>query len=128
MRSESERLPSTGRLWFTVLIGAAAWSAQLLVDYVLVGLRCATGAGVYSWGVTAFSILMGLLAGLGLVVGYQAWKRTALGLDAEDPANASLGRAALMAIVGWVSNIIFVVLIIGSLVPNMFMDPCARVP
>jgi hypothetical protein len=110
-----------------MLIGASAWSAQLLVDYVLVGLRCASGADVYSWAVSVFSLLMAVLTLVGLVTSYRAWKRTQLGLDAEDRVHPSLGRATMMALAGLLSNIVFLVLIVESAVPNTFMDPCVRV-
>src|SRR4051794_26685796 len=100
MRSESRSEFPLRMLWFTLFAGATAWSAQLLVDYVLVGLRCATGAPAFSWSVNAFSVLMALTTALAIVVGFRAWKATGVGLDAEDPVNASLGRAALMGIGG----------------------------
>lgn len=78
MRSETRNLPALRALWFTLGAGAIAWSAQLLVDYVLVGLRCATGAPLFSWSVNAFSLLMALIAGLAILVGFRAWKARAL--------------------------------------------------
>jgi hypothetical protein len=128
MRSESWRRPSDGALWFTYLIGFVAWTTQLLTDYVLVGLRCASGAAAYSWAVTILSLVLAGLTVLGLVVGYRGWRDTRLGLEAEDRSSPSRGRAAMMALGGCISNIMFLVIILASIVPNTFMDPCARTP
>ncbi len=127
MRSEARAQPSTGLLWFTVLAGALAWSAQLLVDYVLIGLRCANGADIFGWSVNAVSVLMALLTLFAMRVGFRAWKATGVGFEAEDAVDPALGRAALMSIGGAVFNSLFLMLILVSMVPNILLNPCLRI-
>ncbi len=126
MSSERRIQPSIRVLWFGMLAGGLAWSAQLLVDYVLVGVRCATGADIFSWSVNVFSLLMAAITLVAIRVGFQAWIATGLGVEAEDAVDPALGRAALMSIGGALFNTLFLVLIVASMVPNMFMDPCLR--
>lgn len=126
MSSERRIQPSTRVLWFAVLAGGLAWSAQLLVNYVLVGVRCASGVDIFSWSVNVFSLLMAAITLVAIRVSFQAWIATGLGVEAEDAVDPALGRAALMSIGGALFNTLFLVLIVASLVPNTFMDPCLR--
>lgn len=126
MSAERRIQPSTRVLWFAVLAGGLAWSAQLLVDYVLVGVRCASGADIFSWSVNVFSLLMAAITVVAIRVGFRAWKATGLGPEAEDAVDPALGRAALMSIGGALFNTLFLVLIVASMVPNTFLDPCLR--
>jgi hypothetical protein len=128
MHSESRRQPSVGVLWYSYLIGFSAWSVQLLLDYILVGLRCASGADAYSWAVTIISLVLAGLTAVGVIAGFRSWRQTQLDLDAEDGSDPSRGRAAMMAIGGLMSNVVFLVIILVSIIPNTFMDPCARIP
>lgn len=128
MPSEEREHPSTPSLFLALFGGVMAWSAQLIVDYILVGIRCHAGGDVFSWGVTVFSLLMALITAIALVTGYRAWKMTGLGMEAHDPVDPANGRAALMALGGIMFNVLFLVLILASMAPNTFMDPCRYIP
>jgi hypothetical protein len=127
MQREAPRLPSTRLLWFALVGGGVAWSAQLLVDYVLVGLRCTNGSEVFSWAVSLFSLLMAAVTIAAGFSGYRAWKETGSDPEANNPTSPSEGRASLMALGGAVFNVLFLVLILMSMVPNTFMDPCRHI-
>ena len=115
--------------WFAVLAGPAAWSSQFLVSYNLTDtLACAPAAprflasGGFRPVVALVSALAAAVTAVALVVSYRCWKR----LRGQDPTPGE--RASWLAIVGMMSNGLFLLMILGSFVPLAFFSRCIPSP
>lgn len=115
--------------WFCVLAGPAAWSAQFIVDYNISDTgSCSPGAVRFlaSGGLKpVVAVVSGLAAAVtawGLVVSYRCWRR----LQAGDPTTGE--RASWLAVAGMMSNGLFLLMILGSYLPLIFLPPCMPPP
>ena len=115
--------------WFAVLAGPVAWSAQFLVSYSVTDTgACAPAAPHFlaSGGlrpvIVATSALTAAVTLVALVVSYRCWKR----LRRQDPTTGE--RASWLAIVGMMTNGLFLLMILGSFLPLAFFSRCIPSP
>jgi hypothetical protein len=123
-------LGATG-LWVGLVVGHAAWTAQLLLSYFVVSLACLPGAARFQLlGVDGYQFLLGALtvgpAAVALaatILGVQAWRRIAAGRRAEDAPAA--GWHGFLAQVGAVLNGLFLATILLTGLSLRYLAPCA---
>jgi len=111
------------------LFGPAAWSAFLVVSYILEDpIACAPAAGVRGQilgiGVKGIAtVVSGVLGGATVLVGVLSfvwWTR----LRHEN----STGRAGWMALAGVLNSVLFGIVIIVGLAPSFFLRACTPSP
>lgn len=107
------------RLWYAVLIGAAAWKLQLVVNYALVPYACWQRA---EWMLHAASFAPALLAASGGWVGWKIWKETGGGTELE--TGGPTGRSRFMALSAIALSALFVLLILGQWIPDLLLGAC----
>ena len=115
--------------WFTVLAGPALWSSQFIAAYSIADTgSCSPAASHYlaSGGfrpvIAVTSVLAAAVTLVALVASYRCWKR----LRGHDPTSGE--RASWLAIAGMMSNGLFLVMILGTLVPLAFYSQCIPSP
>jgi len=134
MAAQTESRSSQGvrprGLWGSLATGAVIWSLHLVVSYAIVSLACERGLLQTIWGgfMLARWLAIGLtvLAAAGVlyagVIAYRNWqhlRRTQAVNDAE------LGeRFHFMAWLGVLLNSIFLLAIVVSLFPTLFLPLC----
>jgi hypothetical protein len=122
-------------LWFGVLGGAVAWSLHTVVDWGINETTCRSGHGELA-GVPLRPLLGGLsllflvVCLASLVVARRHWRRLdATEDEAEDDLQAlRLRRAAFMAKIGFVSNILFALMLACSAVAVVILPACQGGP
>jgi hypothetical protein len=110
---------STRRLWIYVAVGPVAWTAHLLVSYLLLPVACATGLTVLLHMVTLLTALPTAAAGA-LALG--AW----LDLTTAAPgAERGSGRQRQwLALAAVLLDALFLLVIVLEGIPNFFLGPC----
>lgn len=111
--------PGLSRLWYGLLIGAAAWKLQLVVNYAVVPYACWHRAEILGH---LASFAAAALAASGAWVAWGSWKRYGGGMETEHGGAPVRGR--WMAITGLVLSAYFVLLILGQWLPNLLLSPC----
>jgi hypothetical protein len=117
-------------LWFGVLGGAVAWSLHTIVDWGIDETVCRSGHTAMA-GIPLRPLLFGLallfdvVCSLAAVVSYRHWRR----LEGA-PATGELpalrqGRAAFMAVIGLVANLLFLVMLLCSTSVIFVFPACA---
>lgn len=116
-------------LWFGVLGGAVAWTLHTLIDWAIDETTCRAGHTSVN-GIPLRPLLAGIallfvvLCALATVVAYRQWRK----LDGA-PADGELQalaqkRASFMAVIGFVANIIFLIMIICGAVAVLMFPAC----
>jgi hypothetical protein len=115
--------------WFAVLAGPVAWSSQFIFAYSVTDTgSCAPAAphflasGGFRPVVAVASALAAAVTAVALVVSYRCWKR----LRGQDPTPGE--RASWLSVVGMMTNGLFLLMIIGNLVPLAFFSRCIPSP
>ncbi len=112
-------------VWFG---GAIAWSLQLVLSYVVVGLVCgpptaAAGAIASVGGSTPLLIAISVIAATGAAAAaaasFVAWRRHRSANGADAPSDAGS-----LALIGFVLNVIFLVVIIFGASAPLFLAAC----
>jgi len=122
MQATEERFTQTrgvARLWYGVLIGAAAWKLQLVVNYALVPYACWHRVEIVNHGASLATFLLALT---GAWVAWGSWKET--GEDFDTELGGPVGRSRFMALGGMALSALFALLILGQWIPNLFLSPC----
>lgn len=109
----------TGRLWYGVLIGAAAWKLQLMVNYALVPHACWMDLSIL---IHLASLSTALLSLSGSWVALESWRRLGKGTDTE--IGGPEGRSRFLALSGLAAGSFFALLILGQWIPNLLLSPC----
>lgn len=121
---------SQRRLWLSLATGAVVWSLHLVVSYALASLACERGLflGIFAgFAVVRWTtILLTVLAAAGVlyagVVAYRHWQH----LSETQAANHDElgGRFRFMALLGVLLNSLFLLAIVVSLFPTLFLPLC----
>ena len=131
-------------LWFGLLGGPAAWSAQTLIDLAISAHGCypqlyplrapvIVGVRVIALAVSVVSVIVCAVA---LLVAWRSWRRTrgehqehsGRGSEHEAPTAAletGEGRTRFMALAGLLTSITFVLVTVMHLVTIVIVPPCA---
>lgn len=111
--------------WFTTLAGPSLWATQFIVAYNITDTgACAPAGSQYLANggfrpvVAASSVLAAAVTLVALVASYRCWKR----LHGDDPTSGE--RASWLAMAGIMSNGLFLLMIVGMLVPLAFFSQC----
>jgi hypothetical protein len=114
------RQAGLAHLWFALLGGQVAWSAHLLLSYLLVSLACGPGPRLVTLGVDGYRLLLWLLllatAALALaatVVGWRAWRQP-----------SATGWRRWLALVGFLLSGLGLATILFQGLPLLFLDEC----
>lgn len=108
---------SSTRLWLGVLAAPVAWVVNELVGYPVVGGRCeagrvgvfSTGSGAASVGGVAVSLVMIIVAVVGLVIAFQNWRAVTSGRGSNGIVSASgrTSRVYFFGVAGLFVSILF---------------------
>ena len=119
-------------LWVAVLGGPIAWAGQLLVNYSLEEwFACAPatteeglvlGATVTGFAL-AVTLALAILATVSGVVAVSCLRR--IRTEAEDDTSQ---RARWMAVAGVMNSVLYLLLIVASFGPPLFLDVCRTTP
>lgn len=118
-------------LWFGVLGGAVAWSLHTIVQWGLSETVCRSGheevAGIplrpLLLGISLLLLVTDVAAG---VVSFRHW-HTLSGAEGTDSVNAlRLDRAGFMALVGFVANVVFGLILACAVVTVLVFPVCGR--
>jgi len=118
-------------LWFGVLGGAAAWSLHTLVQWGIDETVCRSGhdeiAGIplrpLLIGVSVLLLLLDLAA---TSVSYRQWRTLREAEGADSRSALGLERAGFMALVGFVGNIVFGLMLACAIVTVLVFPVCGR--
>jgi hypothetical protein len=116
--------PSAGGqlgLWFGVLAGPLAWSAQLLVNYFVVSLACHGQLSATALAHEAVSLATGLLVLAALLVARRRQRALARLSTAGAPPT---GRSAFLARTGVLMSALFLFVIVAGAVPTLVLPAC----
>jgi hypothetical protein len=113
------RAASQWVLWLCLLVGPAAWTAHLLLSYVLVPVACATGLILLLHLVTLLTALATLAAA---GVAYLGWEWLSEGQRAGN--NGSSGGSRFLAASAVLLNGIFLFVILVEGIPTFYLSPC----
>ena len=106
-------------LWFGVLAGPLAWTAQLLLSYLLDALSCRGGLGDVRLLLHAVTLLTALVALWGIRVAWVRWRGAPTDLDPPP------GRVHAMGMAGVALGAIFLTAIVAGGIPSLVLPPCA---
>jgi hypothetical protein len=114
----------TWKMWFALVGGAVAWTAHLMLAYVIAEFGCVGGLAhrtfltisVLSWMLIAMSAVMTAAAAGAVVISYRIHQRARLvSSDVDDTATAEyVGRFGLIA------NAVFLFVVLVQCVPIFF--------
>jgi hypothetical protein len=114
---EAARVPvSNVALWFGALGGPISWATHLMVMYPLVEVGCRLQSKAPLYAASAFFFVVALLAAL---VSGQYVRRMRGQNGATVPR-----RIRFMASAGFLSAVLFMIVIVGMTLPVLFDDPC----
>jgi hypothetical protein len=116
-------------LWAGVLTGPAAWSLQLVVNYNLEELACASAnqdpGRLLGLGVETVVMLTNILLAVAtLLAGGAALHCRRVGAKVESTGD----RAAWMAVAGVMSSALFLIIILAGFAPPFFLSVCEATP
>ena len=112
---------SVRRLWLAIALGPLAWLVYISIGYALVPFACRhPGAAprIALYGGGAATLLVTLVAA---ILAWPAWWATRRATAEEAPP---AGRIRFMAITGFASGALFVVVAIAGIVPLFLLGPC----
>lgn len=116
---EATAAVGTGRLWYGLLVGAAAWKLQLMINYGLVPYACWHDLSPLIHLASLSTMLVAVSAAW---VAWGSWKRVGEGKDTA--VGGPVGRSRFMAVSGIVASGYFALLILGQWLPNLLLSPC----
>jgi hypothetical protein len=108
-------------LWTSVLSGPFVFLLNLETSYVMVDWACNTGN---DWAVHVVHLVSLLIAVAGTLLGFSLWRRAGSGWP--DTGGGSDSRARLLAALGALGGVAFVVSIIAQWIPVMVLGTCPR--
>ena len=108
-------------LWGGLLLGPVAWISHQQVSYLLVYWACGSG-GMFVFHV--LTILLLLLAGLGVYLAWTAWRHS--GPEWADEGGTVSDRSRFLALTGLLLNGLFSLVILAQWLPTLLVDPCVR--
>jgi hypothetical protein len=105
--------------WIGVLGGPLVWFAYLQINYMLVPSACLAS----DKKVLGIVTVVALLGALGAVVSaWRAWHEA--GATAETEEGGPIGRSRFMALSGLGLSTLFVLVLLASAVPIVFLGAC----
>jgi hypothetical protein len=111
-------VPSKTSLWYGILIGALAFSADEQITYSLVPHVCSTGHFYVLYWATGVALLLSLS---GAAVGAKNLLATH---TASPDGGTRADRSRFMAILGIAASLGFATIIIAMAVPRFLLSPC----
>jgi hypothetical protein len=129
MTAHAKLEPPVGRgtLMFGALGGAVAWLLHLLAAYLIAEFGCIANLGeVYFLGLTgvAWLILLASFLTLGLALASTAVALVThrrMGLhEHQDTGADTLGNARYLARAGWITSLLFVLIILAQTIPIFY--------
>jgi len=115
-----ETVAEKSLLWVGMLAGPLLWLIQLEVNYALVPWVCSEKA---SYILHISSLIFLLLALTVAMISWQNWRK-AVHTGPEDTPGGIQGTGRLMAGVGFMSSILFFLIILAQSIPSFILDPC----
>lgn len=106
-------------LWFGVLTGPIAWTAHLVISFLLVPYSCFIGSVIWLHVTTVITAAPTVAAG---IVSYWAWKKA--GVGEETDVGGTVGRSVFMAISGMYLSALFLLIILAEGMGPFFINPC----
>jgi hypothetical protein len=140
---ELQRKAAPLMLWFSVLGGAAAWTAQLFLGWGLEEIACSPtstgpevlGVSLTIWIGVATAVLAAVAAAAGLLA-YRFWRQAGAphpddhiepgGGDPEPAEVIRGGRTGFMALFGLAADALFLLVIVYGGVSLLLLRPCIR--
>ncbi|RIK35952.1 MAG: hypothetical protein DCC55_28775 [Chloroflexi bacterium] len=122
---------SLRQLWFSLGTGAVLWSVHLVASYAIVGLACERGLllhvvwqgmSVVRWVLLIFTLVAAALVLYATVLAYANWRH--LSPAEETNGDQPAGRFRFMALTGALLNVLFLVSILLSIGPTLFLPLC----
>ena len=108
-------------LWASVLISPVVFLVNLQVNYTMVDWACNTGHG---WALHVVHGASFVVMAAGLLLGIVLWQRSGGGWP--DAGRGSASRSRLMAVVGTMGSVLFLVSLVAHWIPVMVLGPCPR--
>ena len=93
-------VPSTGRILFAVLGGAAAWTLHFLGSYAVVAIGCVEGWRGVRESLVAGTILLGGLATWSTLASWRAWREVSGGQPWDSALSEPRGWLAFLMLTG----------------------------
>ena len=121
--TQASSLPTTIRrdfaLWTSMLLGPIAWFLNFQIIYGFAAVACKTGKlrMFVSCGITLAIVLAGVILSVWLVM--VSRKR-----EPDELTDQLQNRAHFMAVVGLLTNLLFMLVIIAQVIASMMLDPC----
>jgi hypothetical protein len=112
---------SDAALWTVVLLGPVVFLLNLQVNYSMVDWTCNTGHG---WALHVVHMVSLVVMVMGTLLGIALWRRTGGGWP--DPGAGSVSRSRLLAVVGTLGCLLFIISLIAHWIPVMVLGPCPR--
>lgn len=118
-------------LWGSLATGVVSWSLHLLISYALVSLACERGLLVRAtigavpliyWVVIGLTVIAAAAVLYAGIVAYRNWRRLQQTHLANEEAPG--GRFRFMAWMGVLLNGIFLLAIVVSIFPTLFLPLC----
>lgn len=125
-----------GMLWFGLFGAAAAWSVQILVDYVVAAHSCfpqlyplaapTMGRAPLWWITVIVSVVMLVIGVLGALAAVRSWSATRheTGGHTQWALDTGEGRTRFMATAGLVTSAIFIVAMLVNTAAAITVTPC----
>ncbi len=121
-RDTAGRSISLLALWFGVAAPPLAWSAHLLLGYLLVSLYCHTGNALFPLLLPLLTLLTLALTLAAGVVAYLVWQHAGVGGRTE--IGGPVGRSGFMGLAGvLISGMFFLAILMGGM-PSLMLSPC----
>lgn len=114
-----------GVIAFASLGAPIAWVMQLSVNYVLVAYACNTGWGGIKIALALVTALFAAVAVYAGIIAYSNWKRLPTDGDFLDSIGETETRGPFLMSVGVLTSGLFVLLIVLSGIPPLFVPVCA---
>jgi hypothetical protein len=113
-------------LWFGAIGGAVAWAIHLAAAWGITETTCLAGHASIEdiplrQVVTLAVVIPGAVAIAALAISFRVWRQTA---PDRTPDGRRVGRARLLARVGFAANLLFVAIIVFDGVALMVFPPC----
>lgn len=123
---QTTRVVGALALWFGTIGGAVAWAIHLGAAWGITETTCLGGHAsiedVPLRKIVTFAVVIpGLIALAALAVSFRTWRQTSSDRTHDD---RPVGRARLLAGVGFAANLLFVAIIVFDGIALMVFPPC----